>query len=345
MSQYPNAKFITSANQVGQFLPDSGSEVAFAGRSNSGKSSAINVIVNRRQFARTSKTPGRTQLVNFFELRDQARLVDLPGYGYARVSDAVRDHWGRLLTTYIEDRSSLRGLFLITDIRRGLADYDRQLLELAESVNLPVHVLLTKADKLKRGKAVNVIWTKQAGYWKIVAFHVQPFADTTAVPDSRSQFSQERRHQPIVVDPSLVSRVEKFLDGWFIQKDKATTMSFFSKKSYDCVGLFDDASQPPVADVQERLQQDIKKISDFVGKSSSLEDVLRPADTWDPDLHLIAHEQQNAYTLTSYSDYHAEQLDCARRRKGLVIIGKHPFTRRRHRAVACGQNRQRVLVD
>jgi GTP-binding protein len=157
MSQYPNAKFITSANQVGQFLPDSDSEVAFAGRSNSGKSSAINVIVNRRQFARTSKTPGRTQLVNFFELRDQARLVDLPGYGYARVSGAVRDHWGRLLTTYIEDRSSLKGLFLITDIRRGLADFDRQLLELAESVNLPVHVLLTKADKLKRGKSATAL--------------------------------------------------------------------------------------------------------------------------------------------------------------------------------------------
>lgn len=157
MSQYPNAKFITSANKVDQFLPDSGSEVAFAGRSNSGKSSAINVIVNRRQFARTSKTPGRTQLVNFFGLRDEARLVDLPGYGYAQVSNAVRDHWGRLLTTYIQDRGSLNGLFLITDIRRGIADYDRQLLDFAAAANLPVHVLLTKADKLKRGKAANAL--------------------------------------------------------------------------------------------------------------------------------------------------------------------------------------------
>lgn len=157
MSQYPNAKFITSANKVDQFVPDSGSEVAFAGRSNSGKSSAINVIVNRRQFARTSKTPGRTQLVNFFGLRDEARLVDLPGYGYAQVSNAVRDHWGRLLTTYIQDRGSLNGLFLITDIRRGIADYDRQLLDFAAAANLPVHVLLTKADKLKRGKAANAL--------------------------------------------------------------------------------------------------------------------------------------------------------------------------------------------
>jgi GTP-binding protein len=157
MSQYPNAKFITSANKAAQFLPDSGSEVAFAGRSNSGKSSAINVIVNRRQFARTSKTPGRTQLINFFELRDQARLADLPGYGYAKVSDAMRDHWGRLLTSYITQRSSLNGLFLITDVRRGIADFDRQLLELAETANLRVHVLLTKADKLKRGKAATAL--------------------------------------------------------------------------------------------------------------------------------------------------------------------------------------------
>jgi len=153
MSQYPNAQFITSANEVQQFLPDTGTEVAFAGRSNSGKSSAINVIVNRRQFARTSKTPGRTQLVNFFALREQARLVDLPGYGFARVSDSVRAHWGRLLTAYIQDRQSLRGLFLIVDIRRGLSDFDRQLLQLAQSAKLPVHVLLTKADKLKRGQA------------------------------------------------------------------------------------------------------------------------------------------------------------------------------------------------
>ena len=138
MSQYPNAKFVTSANKVGQFLPDTGSEVAFAGRSNSGKSSAINVIVNRRQFARTSKTPGRTQLVNFFDLRDAARLVDLPGYGYARVADSVQEHWGRLLTTYLQERSSLNGLFLIVDVRRGIGDYDRQLLELAESLGLRV---------------------------------------------------------------------------------------------------------------------------------------------------------------------------------------------------------------
>ena len=98
MSRYPQAKFLTSANQPPQFVPDEGLEVAFAGRSNAGKSSAINAIVGRRQFARTSKTPGRTQLVNFFELAPGRRLVDLPGYGFARVSAATRQHWGRLMS-------------------------------------------------------------------------------------------------------------------------------------------------------------------------------------------------------------------------------------------------------
>ena len=153
MSQFPHAKFILSANAPGQFLPDDGREVAVAGRSNAGKSSAINVIVNRRQFARTSKTPGRTQLVNFFELRPDQRLVDLPGYGFAKVSESVRRHWGTLLRNYFEQRESLAGLLLVVDIRRQLGDFDHQMLAFAESVGVPVHVLLTKADKLKRGKA------------------------------------------------------------------------------------------------------------------------------------------------------------------------------------------------
>ena len=153
MSHYPEAHFIKSANRPDQFVPDTGVEVAVAGRSNAGKSSAINVIVNRRQFARTSKTPGRTQLVNFFDLRDGERLVDLPGYGFARVSDATRRHWGDLLTEYFQCRESLRGLMLIADIRRQLTDYDRQMMALVGAVELPVHILLTKSDKLKRGQA------------------------------------------------------------------------------------------------------------------------------------------------------------------------------------------------
>ena len=153
MSQYPDAHFIKSANTPQQFVADSGAEVAVAGRSNAGKSSAINVIVNRRQFARTSKTPGRTQLVNFFSLAEGKRLVDLPGYGFARVADSVRRHWDDLLSAYFQTRQSLRGLLLVVDIRRGLKDYDRQMMAFAEAVELPIHILLTKADKLKRGQA------------------------------------------------------------------------------------------------------------------------------------------------------------------------------------------------
>ena len=157
MSQYPQAAFIKSANAPSQFVPDEGAEVAFAGRSNAGKSSAINVIVNRRQFARTSKTPGRTQLVNFFTLRDDARIVDLPGYGFAKVSDKMREHWANLMADYFETRASLRGMFLIVDIRRQLTDFDRQMLAFADAVGLPVHVLLTKADKLKKGQAAKAL--------------------------------------------------------------------------------------------------------------------------------------------------------------------------------------------
>ena len=157
MSKYPDANFIKSANALSQFVPDEGSEVAFAGRSNAGKSSAINVLVNRRQFARTSKTPGRTQLVNFFRLTPDTRIVDLPGYGFARVSEKMRAHWGELLSGYFQVRRSLKGLVLIVDIRRRLTDFDRQMIEFAESVDLPIHVLLTKADKLKKGQVAKAV--------------------------------------------------------------------------------------------------------------------------------------------------------------------------------------------
>jgi len=157
MSQYAQATFIKSANAPSQFVADEGAEVAFAGRSNAGKSSAINVIVNRRQFARTSKTPGRTRLVNFFSLRDAQRLVDLPGYGFAKVAAGMRNHWADLMADYFETRKSLSGMFLIVDIRRQLRDFDRQMLAFADSVGLPTHVLLTKTDKLKRGQAATAL--------------------------------------------------------------------------------------------------------------------------------------------------------------------------------------------
>jgi GTP-binding protein len=173
MSDYPDARFLTSANASHQFVPDDGAEVAVAGRSNAGKSSAINTIVNRRQFARTSKTPGRTQLVNFFRLADDQRLVDLPGYGFARVSAATRQHWGILLADYFRSRESLKGLILVVDIRRQLTDFDEHMLEFAECVQLPVHILLTKADKLKRGqmsKAVLEVRKELGGRATVQAF-------------------------------------------------------------------------------------------------------------------------------------------------------------------------------
>lgn len=153
MSFYPDARFLTSAHRADQFVPDTGSEVAFAGRSNAGKSSAINAIVNRRNFARTSKYPGRTQLINFFELEKDRRLVDLPGYGYARVARSLRDHWRGLLEDYFGRRCSLTGLMLIVDSRRLLGDFDWQMLDWSAEIGCPVHVLLTKVDKLKRHQA------------------------------------------------------------------------------------------------------------------------------------------------------------------------------------------------
>jgi len=157
MSHYPQASFLTSAHQPKQFFADDGTEVAFAGRSNAGKSSAINAIVNQRNFARTSKSPGRTQLVNFFQLRDHQRLVDLPGYGYARVPKSVQDHWRKLMGAYFEQRKSLTGLIVVVDIRRSLGDFDWQMIDWAGQIGCTAHILLTKSDKLKRGASISTL--------------------------------------------------------------------------------------------------------------------------------------------------------------------------------------------
>jgi GTP-binding protein len=153
MPAYPRVRFLTSAQQPGQFPADHGAEVAVAGRSNAGKSSAINAITQRKGLARTSKTPGATRLVNFFELEAGRRLVDLPGYGFAAVPGEMRRHWGRLIEAYFADRSSLRGAIVVMDIRHPLTDYDLEMLGLAQARTVPVHLLLTKSDKLGRGAA------------------------------------------------------------------------------------------------------------------------------------------------------------------------------------------------
>ena len=150
---YRQAEYLISAHELAQFPADLGKEVAFAGRSNSGKSSVINVITDRKRLARTSKSPGRTRQINFFLLDKQLRLVDLPGYGFARVSNSLQEHWAKSLNAYFEQRTSLKGLILIIDIRRNLTDYDRQMLKWCQAATLPVHILLNKSDKLSRGAA------------------------------------------------------------------------------------------------------------------------------------------------------------------------------------------------
>ena len=152
---YQIAEFLTSAPSIKQCPADTGCEVAFAGRSNAGKSSAVNALTRQRGLARTSKTPGRTQLINFFQVSHNKRLVDLPGYGYAKVPKAMKAEWDRHLAEYLQIRNSLSGLILLMDIRHPLQEYDQQMLNWAAQASLPVHILLTKADKLKRGPAEN----------------------------------------------------------------------------------------------------------------------------------------------------------------------------------------------
>jgi GTP-binding protein len=158
MPSFPQATFLTSAWQPHQFPADSGAEIAFAGRSNAGKSSALNAITGRKDLARTSKTPGRTQLINFFALdHPQQRFADLPGYGYAKVPEQMKRHWRELLSRYVEARESLTGLVIVMDSRHPLTDYDVQMLEWSRANGLPTHLLLTKADKLSRNQATNTL--------------------------------------------------------------------------------------------------------------------------------------------------------------------------------------------
>ena len=148
---YRRAQFLKSAPTLRECPSDQGAEVAFAGRSNAGKSSAINTLTGNGKLARTSKTPGRTQLLNFFSLDEQHRLVDLPGYGFAKVPLAVKNEWQQHLDEYLSKRQSLRGLVLLMDIRHPLQPFDTLLLDWAARSAMPVHVLLTKADKLTYG--------------------------------------------------------------------------------------------------------------------------------------------------------------------------------------------------
>ncbi len=177
---FRSAQFLISAPNLHQCPPESGSEVAFAGRSNAGKSSAINRLTANNKLARTSKTPGRTQLINFFSLgAEDLRLVDLPGYGYAKVPKKVKEEWQQHLSEYLYERKSLKGLVLVMDIRHPLQEFDTLMINWAVERELPVHLLLTKADKLKFGaqrSTVNAVMKhmKDAGVEDLVS--VQSFS-------------------------------------------------------------------------------------------------------------------------------------------------------------------------
>jgi GTP-binding protein len=182
MSYFTQAKFLTSAPDIAHLDPFDGIEIAFAGRSNAGKSSALNKITRQNNLARTSKTPGRTQLINLFELDDKRRLVDLPGYGYAKVPLAMKQKWQKALGEYLQKRECLKGLVVLMDIRHPLKDLDQELVYWAVSAKLPVLLLLTKADKLKAGKRKQqVLMVREASMAFMGDVQVQAFSSLTGV--------------------------------------------------------------------------------------------------------------------------------------------------------------------
>jgi len=157
MSILQNVSFVISTNHFDKLPIDRGREIAFAGRSNAGKSSAINTLTNKTRLAFVSKQPGRTQLINFFKIKDMQSLVDLPGYGFAKVPKPMKDHWRKLLPKYLQERKSLIGLVLVVDIRRELTELDTQMLDWFAPQKKPIHVLLTKSDKVSKDKSLRTL--------------------------------------------------------------------------------------------------------------------------------------------------------------------------------------------
>ena len=192
---YHQAKFTLSAPDLKSTPTDSGREVAFAGRSNAGKSSALNTLSRQKSLARTSKTPGRTQLLNFFTLNEQQRFVDLPGYGYAKVPERVKRQWHMLMENYLNDRQSLYGIILVMDIRHPLTEFDWQMIDWCTHSQKPLHILLTKADKLNYGAAKNTL------------LKVQRELKELETPVSVQLFSALKR--------SGVEEIHQLLDSWF----------------------------------------------------------------------------------------------------------------------------------
>ena len=198
-SIYRNARFLSSATTRKTLPEESGLEVAFAGRSNSGKSSTLNCLCDQKGLARVSKTPGRTQLINFFELPDGNRLVDLPGYGYAKVPERLKLEWQQFIESYMTERTTLSGLVIIMDIRHPMRDYDHIMLSWAESRQLPTHIILNKSDKLKHGAvSKTLLETRQA-------------LKEYDLPTSAQAYSSLKKIG--------VSELAKQLDQWFIKDE------------------------------------------------------------------------------------------------------------------------------
>jgi len=189
MSRFPDVQFLISAAQATQFPPDDGAEVAFAGRSNSGKSSAINAIVQRRALARTSKAPGRTRLLNFFEVMPRGRIVDLPGYGYASAPESERRTWAPLIDA-LRARGSLAGLFLIVDARRGISASDQELIAWTHPGERGVHVLLSKVDKLTRSEAARALKEASAQVCREVSVQLFSAHASTGVAEAQSKLEE-----------------------------------------------------------------------------------------------------------------------------------------------------------
>jgi len=197
---YHQAKFMLSASKVSEAPEDQGKEIAFAGRSNAGKSSALNTLTRQNALARISKTPGRTQLLNFFEIDEQRKFVDLPGYGYAKVPLAVKKQWHKMMESYLHQRTALCGIILVSDVRHPLTDFDMQMIEWCEYTKLPLHMLLTKSDKLNYGAAKNTL------------LKVQRELQDRDVEISLQLFSSLKK--------TGIDEIHEVLDQWFELKPK-----------------------------------------------------------------------------------------------------------------------------
>ena len=194
-----NAKFTISVNNFNELPEDEGREIAFAGRSNAGKSSSINTLSNQNRLAYVSKQPGRTQLINYFAIEEGKSLVDLPGYGYAKVPGAIRNHWQTILPAYLQERQSLVGLIIVMDIRRPLNDLDTKMLDWFAPRQKPIHILLTKSDKLSRDKSMQALFKTQ----KIIK---EKWADFYQTPCSVQLFSSLKK--------TGVDKADEVIQNW-----------------------------------------------------------------------------------------------------------------------------------